>query len=386
MDIAAFVRKWSAVEDRAGALVTLGLDVSKSGRLPPETRVFLKDVVGSDLDSEARPPAVRAVLRKLLRRIRAFAEQGLEEKTEGVFLIAGKGVWEPIELAVPMPNFVVVGRKPYLAPLLAAERRHPRAYVVEAGPRGAVVLELHLGERRELARIEGQKPVDDLEKATMPRGGAERDLQQRRANEATRRTLHAAAAEVAARHRKAPGAAVYLAANHEPFEEFRSRLPAELRPLAASIGPREGAAERAAREIARRSEERSRLEERELREARSRGLAVALGPREVLERMTAGEVARIYVDPQDPHPGMVCTGCTGRFPELRGRCPYCGSELRAASLTQELVTHALAHPPLELAFADGRSPWLAELGGMAGLLVVPSVRRPRPAAAPARRR
>ena len=44
-----------------------------------------------------------------------------------------------------------------------------------------------------------------------------------------------------------------------------------------------------------------------------------------------------------------------------------------------------------LVIADARvrrliEAWLAELGGMAGLLAVPSVRRPRPAAASARRR
>ena len=91
MDFAALVRRLSAVGDPDGALVTLGLDVSKSGVLPAATRVFLKDAVYRNLDSGARPVPVRDGLHKLARRIRGFVEKGLKEETDGLFLVAGPG-------------------------------------------------------------------------------------------------------------------------------------------------------------------------------------------------------------------------------------------------------------------------------------------------------
>jgi hypothetical protein len=374
MDIAALVRKWSAVAEPEGTVVTLGLDLSKSGVLPPATRVFLKDQVAGNLESEGRSPAARGVLRKLARRIRALAEKELREGTDGLFLVAGRDVWEPLELGLPMRNFLEVGRTPFLAPLLEAERRRPRAYLVEAGPEGALVSELHLGSRRELGRIAPKALADDVEKAVARRsrttagGGAERDLHQRRRREAVRDLLRESARKVAALHRKAPAERVFVAAPPEGFEEFRSHLPSELRDRALPLRSRADAVGQAARELDRALLERRVREEGEFREGRERGLQAALGPREVLESLSAGTLERVYLDPFDALPGVACDACGGLFPELRGTCPYCSAVPRVASMTQEVVARSLAHPSPALAFVPGGATWLSELGGMAGLL------------------
>ena len=109
--------------------------------------------------------------------------------------------------------------------------------------------------------------------------------------------------------------------------------------------------------------------------ARSQGLKAALGAREVLEGMAAGTVERVFVDADDPYPGVVCSACGTRFPELHARCPYCEGDVFAASMTQEVVAYALSHPPLELTFV--KAPWLRDLGGMAALLRRKGARRSR---------
>lgn len=374
MDFDALVRRLSAVDEPDGGVVTLGLDVSKSGILPPATRVFLKDRVYGNLDSEARPERLRAALRRISRRIRKLVESGLREGSDGLYLVAGARSWEAVELGVPLPNFVEVGRGAFLAPLLAAERAHPRAWLVEATPEEAAIVELHLGERREAERVVARPPVDDLEKASARRsgrqnsGGAERDLQQRRRVESIRAMLREAARRVGQLHREAPGLAVYLAGDRESFEEFRAHLPAALRPLAEPLGARRDAERRAKAAVARAVAERSARELAELKEARSLGLRAALGPREVLERLSSGEVDRVYLDPTDPLPGVLCMACGSRFPGLQARCPYCEGEVRGASLTQEIVAGALRKPKPDLAFVTPSAPWLARMGGLAGLL------------------
>ncbi len=356
MDAHAVLKKLAARVDPAGTTLSLALDLSKSGRLPAATRVFLKDQVYENLASEARNEKARDVLRKLARRVRDFVEKQVKPGTDGLFLVAGPGLWEAFELKIPLRNLVVVGRRPYLAPLAEALRRSPRAYAVELRSGSARIEELHLGERVEKGRLEASALVENLEHATAVHGGAERDLQQRRKNAAGKALAKEAAARVAALHREAPAELILVT---PASEDFVSHLPAALRGRVAAGGADVlGAAyaKRVAGEVG------------EFQEARKRGLYTALGAREVLESLAAGNVERVFVDPDDAVPGVVCGDCGARFPELHRRCPYCEGDVAAASMTQEVVAFALAHPPLGVTFVNGRAPWLKDLGGMAALL------------------
>ncbi|HEX7901860.1 MAG TPA: hypothetical protein VF950_29145 [Planctomycetota bacterium] len=343
--------------DPAGTIVTLALDLSKSGRIPDATRVFLKDQVYENLSSEARPEKSREFLRRLSRRIQRFVEREVRPETDGLFLVAGPELWEAVELRVPLRNLIVVGRAPYLPPLMEATRRAPRAYVVALGARDGSIQEFFRGENVKSVQLGASEPVENVEHAV---GGAERDLWQRRMLEASKALAREAAARVAALHRAAPAEAILLA---KPSGTFVDHLPGDLRSRVAPLA-REGVAWT----LARAYEARVAAEVEAFKEARERGLRAALGPREVLEALASGRVERVFLDPDDPRPGVACVACGGRFPELRGRCPYCEGDVVGASMTQEVVAYALARPPLALTFVRTAEPWLAELGGMTALL------------------
>jgi hypothetical protein len=371
MNALKLVKTLSAHLNPAGTTVTLALDLSRSGRLPEPTRLFLKHQVYWNLVSEARPEETRDVLRRISRRIREFVEKQVRPETDGLFLVAGPGVWETVELRLPLRNLLAVGRAPYLAPLIEAGRRAPRAFVVELGARKGRVEEVFLGESVKTWVLNAPAPEADAQHATAPRGGAERDLHQRRGLEAARKMAREAAALVAARHHEAPAEAVFLV---KPSATFVDHLPGDLRERAAPLGGKG-----VVQALEERYAERAGLELEAFQDARSLGLQAALGPREVLEALASGTAGRVFVNPDDPSPGVTCVDCGSRFPELRARCPYCEGAVVAASMTQEVVAHALAHPPLGLTFVRTTEPWLAELGGMAALLRTKGARRSRSA-------
>lgn len=374
MDLSAFLKKVSSLVEPEGTVVTLSLDLSKSGILPPATRVFLKDQVRENLLSEARPLPVQQALRKLARRIGSLAESGVRPETNGLFLVAGRKVWEPLELMVPLRNFVTVGRAPYLAPLLEASARAPRAYVVRVDGGGARIDELHLGQLRLLESLEGAGKGGRLSgsrSAGLPgRGGAERDLRQRRDGESMHGLLREAASIVGRLHAAAPADEVYLTGRKEYMGAFRKALPRDLQDRCVH-----GVPAAVALDIERRAAGRVEEEIQEFHERRRQGLLTALGPRDVLEQLYTGTVARVFVDPDDPIPGVSCIGCGARAPGLRERCPFCSEDVVPVSIVQEVIGHSLAHPPLAMTFVPPGTGWLRDLDGMAALLSAKGVRR-----------
>jgi hypothetical protein len=100
-----------------------------------------------------------------------------------------------------------------------------------------------------------------------------------------------------------------------------------------------------------------------------------LGPGDVLEHLALGAISRVYLDPEDPIPGVVCPNCRTRSPGPAARCPFCSGEVRGTSITQEVVAHGLMHPQVGLTFLPPGTKWLKDLGGMAGLLATKGARR-----------
>lgn len=360
MDLLHVARALCAHEDPAGGLVTLTLDLSRSGRLPEATRVFLKDQVYKNLASEARPENLRAALRKVSQWIRGFVEMDARPESDGLFLAAGPRLFRTVEFRHPLRNFLFVGRNVYVAPLLEAARRRPRALLVELGQRDGWIEEL--GPRGPGRRIPLETPelADDLERATAPRGGAERDLRQRKLREAGRSMAREAAAWAVALHREAP---IEWIVTRGDVEAFLAKLPKELRARCL-----ESEGEDPWARIGLRAAETLREELRRFEEGREQGLCGALGPRDVLEALAAGSLERVYLDPDDPQLGVACVSCGARFPELRRRCGYCEGDVVLVSTTQDVVSHALRHPRPALTFLSPAPEWLRRLGGMAGLL------------------
>lgn len=387
MNIATTLKKLVALEESQGTAVTLTLDLAGIGKLPSETRVFLKKEFESNLSSEARPERVRSALRKIARRVMSFVDAGLQPGSKGLYLVAGREAWIPVELKFSLKNFVTVGTHAYLPPLLAAEARNPRAYLVEVNADEAILHDLHLGESQVVRTLDGgfrkepqqrvrtSRSKDHL--STGPgRGGSARDREQQREEEARSGLLHQAAdavKELCAIH---PAEAIYLAGPEDAFGEFASRLTPQLRARAVALGARGGDdVERAFRDLKVRAAARLEKEMLEFHERRAQGLQAALGPGDVLGRLFSGQVERVYLDEYDPVPGVHCTGCGAREAGLRPRCPFCSLDVVPTSITQEVVTHGRTHPPLDVTYVGHNAAWLRDLDGMAALLSSKGARR-----------
>lgn len=358
MEPRALARKLIDVIEPEGTVVTMTLDLSKSGVLPPATRVFLRTEVARNLSWGLRPLAVRDSLRKTGRRIEDFVRH-VRPETDGLYLVAGAEVWEAEELRVPMRNFVRVGPRPYVAPLLEAGELHPRGYVVTIGRGGAAIEESKLGERREVARIAAEEEEEDFERhlggrsvkvvtgaaVGARRAGSDRDRLQQKRGEAAKGVLRAAVARLESLQRRAP--AQWLEFSGVPAGTVEPLLTRELLALTRRDG--------AAREV---GELQERMRERHY---------VALGPLEVFDALATGTVARIFVRADDPVEGVRCPACGRRWPGLRERCDTCPAQPVPVSLTQEVVAHALRHGGPAVTYVPGPAEWLARLGGMAGL-------------------
>lgn len=337
-----------------GTIVTLTLDVARSGNLPPATRVFLRKIVEDHLASKARSRGAQASLAATAQRIRRFVADGLRPETDGLFLVAGRTVWDAVELKVPLRNFVHTGSTPFLSPLLDAWGRAPRAFAAILSERGAEVREHEGG--RWTARYFREPMLPERDTGVDNRGSRDRFRQVN--DEAVRAMIR----DVAERLRSATEP-ILVFGSGERCAALREELPRSAQTKLVATEFHEATAQRALDRLvqATRQEEVWRFLAQ-----RAEGHAIALGPREVLERV--GSVAQIYVDPYDPVPGMRCASCGTRYPGLKARCEFCTGDLEPVSITAEVVLHALSHSGVRLTFVGPNARWLEDLGGMAALL------------------
>ncbi len=377
------------LSDPNRTLATIALNVADSGILAPATRVFLKDQVYPRMESKA-----------IRERLRRFVQDELRPEADGVFIIAGSGVWEVVELGVPLDNLVRLGPAPYLPPLVEAMQLWPRVHVVDYAERGGRIQEFHLGRWSEVdqVRSSGMDAVQqDPERLRTGRpivtsagprlggtgiGGGKRDRFKQGVQSATAGMLADVARRVAALQRKRPAAWIFAFGDRERLNVFRDRLPAELVSRLKHLGPvprRDDLRLRRAvrREVQRLREEELQAETREFLDRRRRGREVALGPGDVLAHAERGRLARVFVDAADPVEGIRCPSCGRRADASRTLCEACGERVVTVSLTQELVARSLTHPPLPITFVRKRSRWLRECGGVAALLSTKGMKRKR---------
>ena len=142
MELQEILKSLCSIQDPSAAVVTLALDVSKA-----------RNRVLDRLGSEELPAAAREILRGVSGRISRYLETQLRPETEGLFLVAGPGLWQPFALGVPVQDFIHVGRTPYLAPLLEALTRMPRAYVLRFDQQEGILDEVLMGARKEIERL-----------------------------------------------------------------------------------------------------------------------------------------------------------------------------------------------------------------------------------------
>ncbi|MBV8880591.1 MAG: hypothetical protein JO332_11535, partial [Planctomycetaceae bacterium] len=304
-----------------GNLVTVTLDVAKTGILPETTRVFLKDALHS-LPAEGGLP-------QIARRIRDYVDRELRPESDGVCLVAGPNQWEAIELRVPLPNLLHRGSVPYLAPLVAAMQEFPKTYVVSVSERDAGLRSVELGDWSDLGHwtvealdrdperiLSGRSPAGRFalrQRAGSGIGGSKRDRFDRALESQTARMLAGLTHRIAADHAFAPASVVCCFGDHEHFPLLRRLLPATLQGRAEDLGPapRDEPSVRAAVEdvLKRRAAERRDSELREFYQRRGQGYLVALGPADVLVHRTSGKLARVFLDALDPVMATQCRSC-----------------------------------------------------------------------------
>jgi hypothetical protein len=396
MMLAEILRKLCSMEESAGTMATLTLEIGQ-GRPSPEARQFLKNTVRKRLDSGGDSVGAREVWTSIAERIAEHVETELHPETQGLFVTAGRKAWRSIELPVSMRNFVHIGRRPYVAPLQEAATRAPRAYILKYDQDEGVLEDLELGTWKEVERIRSAAVERDAEHKTSARaslgrtgsrragggmGGGGRDRFERHFEDAAEAMLRQAAARVVSLQKAAPSEAIYAFGDREHFPFFRDHLPAGLRAQALHVGPmprrhEELLKKAVKREIDHLSAERVNRAIAEFHARRAEGYRVALGPAEVLPLLDTGKVSRVFMDAYDPLMGGKCPECGALYEGVRERCDPCGKALVVGSMTQEVVAHAVLHPPLPITFVPSSQRWLKELGGMAALLSKKGVRSRR---------
>src|SRR5437773_2611194 len=126
MNLHPLINRLKSISQPEPTIVTLTLDLAGSGITAEASRLFLRDRALRWRAAEEHPAEARGRFEKLGDRIRTYVESELRPETDGLYLVAGSDLWEPVELKFPMPNLFHVDHAPYLPPLLNAIDLAPR--------------------------------------------------------------------------------------------------------------------------------------------------------------------------------------------------------------------------------------------------------------------
>ena len=388
VELKEILRALCLIHDPGASVVTLALNVGMPGTPRAEAGDLLTNRMLGLLGSKDHPLPTREILWKVAGRVASTIENGLRKETQGLYLVAGPGILQPFELGAPIEDFLYIGRTPYLAPLLEALTRMPRTYVLRFDREEGILEEVLMGARREIEHIPSVVVERNAEhqtaghstrgrtgagRPTIRQGGGGRDRFRHCIEDSVEVMLHKAADKVRALQREAPSESIYAFGDRKHFPVFRDRLPARLRTQAIHGGPlpqRQG--EVFGKSIREQEDLRVRGRiDREILEFQARReerCHVASGPEAILTLLDTGKVARVFLDARDPLPGTACPACEVRAGAGQSTCRLCGKPLVPTSMTQEVVSHTLLHPPVPLTFVPSGQAWLKESGGMAALL------------------
>lgn len=285
-----------------------------------------------------------------VERIRHYLDDELHRgATRGlaIFAGAGSGLFEAIELPVPVRDQVFVGPTPDLAQLsevvlkarpvilVITEAAHPRLIRIELGG---------IGERRLEPEPAERKADTDVELGSF----------EPRAEEQAQRHYRQLARAVTAEVDRVPAAHVVLAGTPEATAAVERYLPARVAVLVrghlrlpAQLRAEAAAAEAA--EVVRAYERARRLDWlAELREQLAEEQAAVSGLEATLEALAENRVVTLFVEEGFESGGGRCAAC-GRLTTQTGSCPRCGAAVTSLDNVVDLaVTQAfMDHVPLE---------------------------------------
>ena len=296
-------------------------------------------------DTNGHDRAALASVESDLRRISDFVRGGIDRSsTRGLamFSCSVEGFWQVVELAVPVPNVIVVNATPHIRVLESVVDQYLRFAVLLVDKQRARIFVFEQGQL-----IDKQEHFDALPRHDDDGGQMDRDHLAGHTN------------AVAAHHLRWAAQAAFAVYQEQAFDHLILGTPDTLgREMEKELHPwlRERIAARLSIPVAARDVEiveaaleveagveRAReaaLVER-LRQAVGAGTGAAVGLADVLAALVARRVETLLVSEGYEAPGWRCRGC--RYVGLRGRgCPVCSTEMdQVDDVVEEAVEDAL---------------------------------------------
>ena len=295
--------------------------------------------------SGAHDRAAVASVEADLHRISDFVRGGIDRSsTRGLamFSCSADGFWRVVELAVTVPNVIVVNATPHIRVLESVVDQHLRFAVLLVDRQRARILLFEQGQLVEKHESFDQLPRHDDDGGKMRRD----DLADH---------AHAAAAH----HLRRAAQAAFAAFQEQPFdhlvlctpEAMGREMERELHPwlreriaarLSIPVAARDVEIAQAALEVeagVERAREAALVER--LRQAVGGGTGAVVGLADVLSALVARRVETLLVSEGYEAPGWRCRGC--RYVGVRGRgCPLCAAAMdQVDDVVEEAVEEAL---------------------------------------------
>jgi peptide chain release factor subunit 1 len=280
-----------------------------------------------------------------LRRISDYVRGGLDRSsTRGLamFSCSAEHFWHVVELAVPVPNVIVVNTTPHIRVLESVIDQHQRFAVLLVDRQRARIF---LFEQRKL--VEKQDHFDRLPRHDDDGGQMDRDHLAGHTQAAAAHHLRRAAQAAFAVYQEQAFDHLVLGTPDSLAREMERELHPWLRDRIAArltipVGARDDEIVQAALEVESRVERaREAALVEKLRQAVGSGSGAAVGLADVLAALVARRVDTLLVSEGYEAPGWRCPGCA--YVGVRGRrCPVCSAEMHQVDdVVEEAVEEAL---------------------------------------------
>ncbi|MCB2191868.1 MAG: hypothetical protein KQI62_09900 [Deltaproteobacteria bacterium] len=305
-------------------------------------------------------------MERLVEELPASPGRGL-----AVFACGPAGLFESLNLDVPVNNLLESGPAPYIRPLaaLAGDLNHTLAVILDG--KRARFFSCFLGTAEELpeAEIIGEEGPS-LEGGSQGRTGDSH--LSRKLGQARQRYLKDVAAQARNLMESSGYKHLVLGGSHSAVEELKEQLHPYLEQrlsgefsLDVSAGPSQVAQEVAqALQESRRDNQEKLLAN--LADNLGPGGQAATGLNQVLGALFEGRVHTLFVRRGLTAPGGCCSSC-GRLRHVAGKCPICNQAMTPVDDVVNLAVAGALVGGARLEQIDGQSP-LDELGGVAALL------------------
>lgn len=334
------IRTLARMDSGGAPVVSLYLDVDGSRRVRPGDyqRQFEK------LVSHAKAAAAGAA--EDLERIQAYVKGGLDRsgiRGLAIFSCSEAGLWEVINLPVPVRDQLVINQSPQLAQLELLAEQHARFAVLLADRQRARVLVVQMGEI-----VRSEERFDALPRHEDDGGDWDRDHVHHHQAAAAQRHLRRAATLAFSVFQDDGFDHLILGTPEEMVSELRHELHAYLRDRVAAARPIPLAArDDEVRQVVQEVEEELRRSQEtavvgELREGLATGKAVA-GLAPVLASLVERRVATLVVSTGFAAAGWRCPACD-HLAGVGRRCPVCPADMdQVDDVVEEALGLTLSH-------------------------------------------